>query len=378
MPWYNDLRPNSDPKKQQYSVTFPEYKDEHKLRTVKNLMTIREHLEPIRTRKKTDDNILLASWNIKHFGSLKNRIPDSFFYIAEIISTFDLVALQELKPGLDDLKTVMKLLGYHWKYIVNDVTAGNEGNDERFGYLYNSERVEFTGLAGEIVLWKELFTSTDIFQIKRTPYITGFRAGWKSFSLVNLHLHPDDDSDDRAFRKKEVELILKVLNKKRSSKSLPSDNLILLGDFNLYHDDNDIVDLLTGERFNESDLLIGLKTNTAKTSDEPFDRMFFWESDFFKTPMQADGLNGGVVKIFEHLYVESDFEEYKEEMMAHKGDNSTLTSDDKFMRYFRDHWRKNQLSDHLPIWVEIKIDSTDNFLKLKEKSLEKIIENGTT
>ena len=33
--------------------------------------------------------------------------------------------------------------------------------------------------------------------------------------------------------------------------------------------------------------------------------------------------------------------------------------------YFKTHWRKNQISDHLPIWFELKADSSDEFLTNK-------------
>ena len=77
----------------------------------------------------------------------------------------------------------MKILGDGWRYIVNDITEGNAGNRERSAYIFNSKRVEFAGLAGEIVLWSALTASSTLKQLKRTPYMTGFRAGWKSRSI---------------------------------------------------------------------------------------------------------------------------------------------------------------------------------------------------
>ena len=370
MPWYNDLRPQTDPKKQNYSLTFPVFQETAKVRTIENLLKLREHLKPIADTKSTNKNILLASWNIKQFGNLKNRIPDSYFYIAEIISSFDLIALQEIQKGLKDLRIVMKLLGSNWKYIINDITEGNDGNDERFAYLYDSRRVEFTGLAGEIVLWKELFDTGATSQLKRTPYITGFRAGWKSFAVVNLHLQPDNDTESRALRKKEVELLVKAIDSKVENNNLWSENLVILGDFNLYKNNDDIVELFTESGFYESDLTEGLNTNTAVTSQEPFDRMFFKKTDFFEIPSEVEGHKGGVLEIFDIIYQLDDFDNYKEEMLAAKEDPTTLTSDEKFKKYFRDYWRKNQLSDHKPIWIEVNIDSSDKFLIEKKKEFE--------
>lgn len=33
--------------------------------------------------------------------------------------------------------------------------------------------------------------------------------------------------------------------------------------------------------------------------------------------------------------------------------------------YFQRYWKKNQISDHFPIWTEIIIDSSDSFLREK-------------
>jgi len=266
----------------------------------------------------------------------------------------------------------MKLLGSHWKFIINDITEGNDGNDERFAYLYDSRRVEFTGLAGEIVLWKELTKdSTDqLFQLKRTPYITGFRAGWKSFAIINLHLQPNNDLTSKEIRKKEVELLTKAIKSKLESNNFWSENLILLGDFNLYKNNTDIEDLLNDNGFYESDLTKGLNTNTARSSAEPFDRILFRETEYFKLPSGNAGNTGGVIDILSFVFKEEDYHIYKKEMEDSKGDPSTLTSENKYKRYFRDYWRKNQISDHKPIWIEIEIDSSDVFLKDKLEKLE--------
>lgn len=55
--------------------------------------------------------MLLATWNIKDFDSRRRRRPEGRFYIAEILSAFDLVAIQEVGDDLTDLREVMKVLG---------------------------------------------------------------------------------------------------------------------------------------------------------------------------------------------------------------------------------------------------------------------------
>ena len=44
MPWYNDLRPQSDYKKKDYALIFPEMTTEEKKRTITNLLALRQGL----------------------------------------------------------------------------------------------------------------------------------------------------------------------------------------------------------------------------------------------------------------------------------------------------------------------------------------------
>jgi hypothetical protein len=90
-------------------------------RCAQRLLAMREALAPLRQRKK-DSTLLLATWNIRDFDSNKfgfgPRLPETFYYIAEIITCFDLVAVQEVNRDLSALEAVMRILGREWDYIV--------------------------------------------------------------------------------------------------------------------------------------------------------------------------------------------------------------------------------------------------------------------
>ena len=133
MPSYNDLRPAADLSKKDYALVFPKMKVAEKKRTIRNLLRLRAGLAKRVATKKSDQNLLIASWNIKEFGHTTQRLPEAFFYIAEIIACFDLVVIQELKRGLKDLYTLMQLLDEDWSYLINDITEGDSGNSERAG-----------------------------------------------------------------------------------------------------------------------------------------------------------------------------------------------------------------------------------------------------
>ena len=47
------------------------------------------------------------------------------------------------------------------------------------------------------------------------------------------------------------------------------------------------------------------------------------------------------------------------------GGDGDLDDPDDLEQYFRVHWRKNQMSDHYPIWFELITDSSDEFLTNK-------------
>lgn len=378
--WYNDLRPDSELSNDRYALTMldPEdnfkrlLTDADKKRTIENLLHLKEGLAEKVPDKKVGKNLLLASWNIKNFGTIKDRTAESLYYIAEIISAFDIVAVQEINSNITHFKKVLRLLGSNWKHTLSDVTEGTWGNDERFGFIYDSDRVTHSGLSGELVIPPELVDDNPIIsQLKRTPIFTGFESEWKKFSVISVHLHPGNDANDsgptdQEIRKEEVRLLIELLKEKMETSAYEDRNMIILGDTNLYKEDVDIVKLITDEGFVESDGLKGKFTNTSLS--QIYDRIFFNVDDYFKMVKDANGIqSGGVFNLFDYVYRNDPLEiqKYHQLMLAHKDDPSTLIDDDKFIYYFNRYWKRDQMSDHLPVWVEIEANSSSEFLRNK-------------
>lgn len=373
MPFYNDLRPESDFADRDFALVFPGMETAEKIRTIDGLLRLKAGLEAdIRSKapREADRTLLIASWNLKEFGHLTKRLPEAYFYIAEILSCFDLIAVQEVKSTMVDLNRIMRLLGSDWSYLVSDITDGASGNRERSCYIYNEKRVVPSGLVGEITLWPELTEGAALRQLKRTPYMTGFKAGWKRFTLVNLHLHPGDDQTDVAFRQAEVRLLLAALQKK--DPLLWTRNLILVGDMNLYAGDDDAtVALFAQAQYRECEALVGQDTNVGLS--QAYDRMFFHRTEYFRMSRDAVGQEvGGVFNLFEHVFRDEDRQDYKTKMQEHyTGTRRDLeNSDADLLAYYRQTWRRNQVSDHLPIWVSLTIDDSSRFLVDKRDSLD--------
>lgn len=377
--WYNDLRPDRELTNDKYSLIMLDSEahysrmmaDEDKKRTLFNLLRLRKGLLENIPSKTVDTNLLLSSWNIKNFGTIKDRTAESLYYMAEIINAFDLVAVQEINRDLSDFRKVLKLLGSHWKYTLSDVTEGNSGNEERFGFIYDSRRVVHSGLSGEIVIPPELIEENALIgQLKRTPTFTGFESGWRKFSIVTVHLHPGSGPANKAIRKEEVRLLMKILKKKLNSSALEGRNMIILGDTNLYKSDEDVVKLITDNLFVESNGLHGKYTNTSL--NQIYDRVFLNVDDYFKIAKSENGKEkGGVFNLFEHVYINEPDEiaNYHKLMLEHKDNPTSLTDTAAFKAYFNAYWKRNQMSDHLPIWLELQTESSDEFLAIKHAKM---------
>ncbi len=378
--WYNDLRPDSELSNDRYALAMLDPEDNYKRllsntdkkRTIENLLRLKEGLAEHVPHKRVGANLLLASWNIKNFGTIKDRTAESLYYIAEIINAFDIVSVQEVNSNITQFKKVLRLLGSNWKHTLSDVTEGTWGNDERFGFMYNSDRVTHSGLSGELVIPPDLIDDNPIIsQLKRTPTFTGFESEWKKFSIVSVHLHPGNDANDsgptdQEIRKEEVRLLIEVLKEKMETSAYEDRNMIILGDTNLHKEDEDIVKLITDEGFVESDGLKGKFTNTSLS--QIYDRIFFNVDDYFKLVQDANGMqSGGVFNLFDYVYRNdpAEIQKYHQLMLAHKDDPSNLINDDAFSYYFNRYWKRDQMSDHLPVWVEIKSDSSEEFLRNK-------------
>jgi endonuclease/exonuclease/phosphatase family metal-dependent hydrolase len=365
MPCYNDLRPEADFKERDYELVFPQMQKIEKKRTLSKLLELKRGLDASIAGRRNDHNLIIASWNIKEFGHTTQRLPESYFYIAEILSCFDLVAIQEIKSTLDDLHILLRLLGKDWGYLVNDITEGDAGNSERSCYIFNKKRVQLAGLAGEIVLWDDLTRHSNIKQLKRTPYITGFTAGWKTFALINIHLHPGDGADDFRFRHEEVTLLLRALAEKRGNGRLWTENLIIVGDCNLYNgstQDDPTIEMIQNAGYREVESLVGVHTNTSET--EAYDRLFLTRSEYFSLGQSSEGReNGGVFNPFDYVFKPGEETVYRDYMKAHYTGSRDMDNPANQKGYFNHPWRKNQMSDHFPIWCELITDSSPVFLE---------------
>jgi len=120
-----------------------------------------------------------------------NRIEESFYYIAEILSRFDIIAIQEIAGDLSPGKS-HRHHGQKMDYIVTDSTEGGAGGNERMAFLFDTGKLTFKNLAGEIVLPEKSLINGKL-QFARTPFCVAFQAGWFKFNLTTVHIYYGKD-----------------------------------------------------------------------------------------------------------------------------------------------------------------------------------------
>ncbi|MEM8906783.1 MAG: endonuclease/exonuclease/phosphatase family protein [Bacteroidota bacterium] len=330
-----------------------------RMRTAKGLLRLKTALGLEIPPKTISKNLLIATWNIREFDS-KNygiRSQEAIYYIAEIIDHFDLVAVQEVNKNLHALNRVKQILGFSWRVIFSDTTKGKSGNQERLAFLYDSRKLSFTGLAGEIVIPPMRVTAEDgtktyapQTQLARTPFLIGLRSSWFKFSIATVHIIYGAGVGDEPRRVKEIELLSDFLAERTDDPFSQSNNLILLGDFNIFKPSNKTFEKIV-ENFYIPDALQNLPTNVPKNK--------FYDQIAFRGNVPTTKVKGGVFNFYEHVYRLDDELTYAEQM-PDTYHNHTEQANKK--RYYKVYWRTHQMSDHLPMWVELQTDFSQDYL----------------
>ena len=198
--------------------------------------------------KKLDHNLLIATWNLRAFGGLTQKWQSgpgdsplrdlhSLAVIAEIVSHFDVVAIQEARETLSALRHMLKMLGPEWGLILTDVNQGERGNGERMAFVFDTRRVKPSGLAGELVVYVDPGqdeTADPLVlreQFARTPYAVSFISGTQTFILVTLHVVWGTAPADRLPELRGIADWLADWATRTSDEY--NQNLITLGDFNI-------------------------------------------------------------------------------------------------------------------------------------------------
>ena len=289
--------------------------------------------------KKTDENLLVCTFNIREFGA-KARKSVSINALAEICCRFDIIAIQELRSDLGDLKRLMNVLGPYWKVIFNDPAgaAKNKGNDERFAYIYDSRVIRFTGMAAELLISDDFFKSgqpnPNASVPWRTPYLASFKAGMFDFIMLTVHIQWNSSGGIKA-RAKEIEMIAKWVEERRKNHKLFDPDIFVLGDFNIPTLGSSAFKALKKHGLTVPKAIQDVKTNLKQNAH--YDQIAYYKENTDCTIGKSGNLN------FYDAFL-------KESMSNKKHDAMTY-----------------EISDHLPLWIELKINEKEPDQLIKQE-----------
>lgn len=171
----------------------------------------------LRPRHPVGPAVRVATWNLRQFSDGRDIDVAT---VADVIraSSFDVVAIQEVKKEGRQVDALLNALGAPWRATsLSPVT----GNYERFVYVYHGDHVqEVAGAGGRFV------ASPRASVFARTPYQATFRAGQFDFTLVTVHL----SWDDRPRRRRESEALAPMTADVAAASA--EKDVIVLGDFN--------------------------------------------------------------------------------------------------------------------------------------------------
>ena len=293
---------------------------------------------------KEEHNLLLATWNIRSFSSLTRKWTASsqdspkrdlrgLRAIIEILSRFDVIAIQELKGDLRALRDTMRFLGDNWGFLMTDVTAGDAGNGERLAFMFDRTRIRPSGLAGELVVPPERLTvlGTQALreQFARTPYAVSFQRGEATFILVTLHILFGDAEEDRIPELREIVDIFRDWAR-RSNRF--HHNLLCLGDFNIDREGSPLFDAFTATGLTIPDELRNLPRTVFDDADDPSDDNFYDQIAWFRSGA------GALLNLTVSTGGNFDFQPF-----VYTNTNLSRTS------------ISHRISDHFPLWLEFAL-----------------------
>jgi len=283
---------------------------------------------------KLDETINLAVWNIREFGKVPRTEP-AIHYIAEILNQFDLIAIVELRDNLQDLSRVLWYLGDTWRVIYSDWIDDSGGNKERIAFLFDRRAVTHNGLAAEIDVPRSKKTTEYLAtqSFWRAPYMCAFRAGNFDFIVIATHARWGNSLDAR---QAELQLLSDWIDTRFKKKFVEDHDLLVMGDFNTRTLDDPIFRALASHGLKIPKPLIQLTVGDRVVGGSNLGNDARYDQILHLPTIPGNFTNcGGALDFFiDDAHIDELF----------PGKNYSRR---KFTF---------QMSDHLPIWIQVKTD----------------------
>jgi endonuclease/exonuclease/phosphatase family metal-dependent hydrolase len=282
--------------------------------------------------RKARDRLLVGTWNVANLG-VQDRLDADYALIAEIVSWFDLVAVQEVNDDLRGIEAIHSRLPSRYDLLFSDAS----GNQERQAFLYDARKVSRLREVGRLSIPPSQLArirvpgaTTPFTGFDRGPYLASFGAGSFRFSLLNVHLfYGSDDPVDLDRRTLETFAVAWWADRRNRDAHSYVPDVVSLGDFNLPK-------AAPGDRIYDALVSLGLEVpphssqiGSAIASDSYYDQIAFF-------PGVTQARFTGATNVF-------DFDG----ALFRDLWNDPQRTPKQFLAYARFH-----ISDHRPLWAE--------------------------
>jgi deoxyribonuclease-1-like protein len=246
----------------------------------------------------------LLSWNIENFGKSKSIIEIEF--IANTIKDFDIVTIQEVVAGNGGPQAVAKLADIlnrkdaKWDYRISAPTSSTAYKTERYAFLWKTNKVKLKGKP-----WLEQKFHQEI---DREPYYATFEIKGKTITIATFHA---------ITKSKQPETEIKFF--KFLPQEYPNLNLVFAGDFNCPQ---------------------------SHTVFNPLKKLGY-------TPLLQNQKTTLKTKPKENVYLASEFDN-----IFYKNNSVNIINSGVILFYnnFISLQEAREISDHIPIWMELSLN----------------------
>lgn len=307
----------------------------------KDLQFLRSALDQSLPQKLLDQNLIIATWrwNMVNDVTMKwvsegedrpRRDLRSVHCLAEILSRFDVTAIQGVMGNARALQLVMALLGDPWELMVTGLSQ-ESSYKERMAFVFDRRKVRLNGLAGQVILSENELKDLDDHkllsrQFFRPPFFAGFQCQELPITLANMHLVYGQNVE----RLLEVRAIARWLRRLHEQASPWESNIIALGQMQFARAGSDLYQAFTssGLAIPEDLLNAGTYVNHAGVPMTMMSAIAWFQETQTSPGLRLPYRRGGV---FNYVRIGLDFIDRNPRDVA------------------------QYLSNHLPMWAEFSL-----------------------
>lgn len=198
-------------------------------------------------------SVLIGSFNVERLGPSKLGDPWVMERLADVVRTFDVVAIQEITSK--DQQTLPTLVQYvnrngdRYSYCISPRIGRKDlGYYEQYAFIFDTNRIQGGADFSYVVQ-----DQSDV--LHREPFVGRFQTISQqpfAFTLINIHTDPDEISY-------ELDVLADVYTSVRQYE-YPEDDVILLGDLNAAPTKLQRLEQIPGF----IPLIVGMPTNSRK------------------------------------------------------------------------------------------------------------------